>query len=61
LSVAYLSKLENSKLQNPKENWLDVEIRIGIKQLADYVQEYHGDRAMQKVLEMVERMTIERK
>ena len=54
--------LYKNKLRDRKpHDWLDVEIRTGIKELANDVQEYHGDRSMQKLLEMVERMTIERK
>jgi len=50
----------SEKYREPHD-WLDVEIRTGIKELANYVQNYHGDRAMQQVLKMVERVTIEKK
>ena len=52
---------KGSEKDREPHDWLDVEIRTGIKELANDVQEYHGDRSMQKLLEMVERMTIERK
>ena len=42
-------------------DWFDVEIRTGIKELADVAQAFYGDKAMKKLLEMINRATIEKK
>jgi hypothetical protein len=42
-------------------DWFDVEIRVGIQQLADLAQEYYGDRAMNEMLRQMKRSLIEKK
>ncbi len=41
-------------------DWLDVEIRTGIKRLADIAQEYYGDKAMQAILNQIDKAQIEK-
>lgn len=48
-------------VRRQRVDWLDVEIRSGIKSLADIAQEFHGDKAMAKVLQTLDRITIDKK
>lgn len=41
-------------------DWFDVEIKRGIRQLADHVQEYYGDKAMQSIIDKQRRYLIEK-
>lgn len=42
-------------------DWFDVEIRTGIGKLADIAQEYHGDKAMKRVLDTWDKLKIDKK
>ncbi len=42
-------------------DWIDVEIKVGIKILANIAQEFYGDKAMKAVLESGKFATIEKK
>lgn len=41
-------------------DWFDIEIKRGIRQLADYAQEYYGDKAMQSIIDKRSRYLIEK-
>lgn len=57
MKIAYAS----GEIKRKAVDWIDVEIRTGIKDLAEIAQEFYGDKALEKVLEMVGRATIEKK
>lgn len=60
-SVKRYAKPSKKEKLRVADDWLDVELRKGIKDLSSVAQEYYGDEAMQKLLEGLERMTIEKK
>ncbi len=39
-------------------DWFDVEVRRGMKELADITQQYYGDWAMEKILEQLENKAL---
>lgn len=43
------------------EDWYDVEIRAGIREIAEISQEYYGDWALNDMLSKLEKFTIQRK
>ena len=46
--------------RRPKD-WFDVEIKRGIRELADITQQYYGDAAMEKILKDMDKTLIQKK
>lgn len=42
-------------------DWFDMEIKIGLSQLAEIAQDYKGDVAMRRILEQIDKATIQKK
>jgi hypothetical protein len=42
-------------------DWFDVEIKFGIRQLADIAQSYYGDKAMNAILQKIDKSLIQKK
>ena len=42
-------------------DWFDMEIKVGIRELADIAQEYHGDAALERLLRQIDKATIQKK
>ena len=42
------------------DDWFDVEIRTGLVQVADVVQEFYGDMAMNQILEKIDKFLIQK-
>jgi len=56
-----LAKNEAGQVERKPIDWFDVEIRTGIKALADIAQEFYGDAAMKSVLAQIDKSTITKK
>lgn len=41
-------------------DWFDMEIKLGMKELADITQEYYGDEAMRSLLEKLDKFLIQK-
>lgn len=56
------AKIDLSTGFNRKANdWFDVEIRTGLRELADIARDFYGDMAMYKLLEKIDRFVIQKK
>lgn len=66
-SVIRGSHNPNSKIdistgfKRESDDWFDVEIRTGLVQVADIVQEFYGDMAMNQILEKIDKFLIQKK
>jgi len=57
LKISY----NNGEVKRTPNDWFDVEIRLGIGRLAEIAQSYYGDKAMQKILSRIDKITISKK
>lgn len=56
-----LHKDKSGTIERKPIDWIDVEIRTGLKVLANVAQEFYGDAAMKHVLDQMEKATITKK
>jgi len=59
-AVKHISPQGGGMNRHPVD-WFDVEIRTGLKGLADITQEFYGDLAMRNILDKLDKFLIHRK
>ena len=53
-------EISNGGINRTPVDWFDVEIRTGLRALADAAQEYYGDMALQSILDQSNKALIEK-
>jgi hypothetical protein len=48
----------SGQIKRTPVDWFDVEIRVGIKKLADIAQEFYGDKVLEKILSQIDKAVI---
>ena len=56
-----LEKNSSGQVERKPVDWIDVEIRTGLKTLANVAQEFYGDVAMKRILDQMDKATITKK